>query len=182
MVLRSWLLPFQRHIPHCRDPSNPCGNIFGLDDSLNDTLLVVKGISPNWCISYFEVLDNNRLQPHAFDCNYLQQVRNAPVRVVAKMGKKGMLHHSPSITHMCDRMWLYAKEPVARLLWDPKGWFWSYSLGEQFVKVPFFQYSVKLGRSLLMSTNATVPTTQKHWTNFAIENLLKMDMVFQRAH
>ena len=84
----------------------------------NDTLLVVKGISPNESISYFEVLDNSKLQPHAFECNYLQQVRNAPVRVVGKMGKNWLLDPSPSISHMCDMMWLYAKEPVARLLWD----------------------------------------------------------------
>ena len=69
-----------------------------------------KGVSPNGCISYFEVLDNNRLQPHAFDCYYLEHVRNAPVRVVAKMGKEWLLDPYPSIAHMCDMMWLYAKE------------------------------------------------------------------------
>ena len=83
---------------------------------INDTLLVVKGVSPNGCISSFQVLDNNRLQPHAFHCNYLQYVRNAPVRVVAKMGKKWMLDRYPSIDHTCGMMWLYAKEPVAKLL------------------------------------------------------------------
>ena len=96
---------------------------------INTTLLVGKGVSPNGCISCFEVLDNNRLQPHAFDCNYLQHVRNALVRMVAKMGKKWMLDPYPSIDHTCGMIWLYAKEPVARLLWDPGGQFWSCSLG-----------------------------------------------------
>ena len=90
---------------------------------INETLLVVKGISPNGCIYYFEVLDNKRLQPYAFGCNYLQHVRSPPVRVVAKIGKKWLVDHYTSIAHMCDMMWLYAKEPVARLLWDPGGWF-----------------------------------------------------------
>ena len=107
---------------------------------VNDILLVVQGISPNRCISYFEVLDNNRMQSHAFDCSYFQNVRNAPVRVIGKMGKKWLLDPYPSIAHTCDMMWLYAKEPVARLMWDPGGWFSTYSLGEQIIKVPFFQY------------------------------------------
>ena len=83
--------------------------------------MAVKGVSPNGCISCFEVLDNNRLQPHAFDCNYLQHVLNALVRVVVKMGKTWLVDPYPSIAHMCDMMWLYAKEPVARLLWDREG-------------------------------------------------------------
>ena len=77
-------------------------------------LLAITGISPNGCISVFEVLHNNRMQPHAFDCNYFQHVRNAPVRVLAKMGKKWLLDPYPSIAHMCDMMWLYAKELVTR--------------------------------------------------------------------
>ena len=90
---------------------------------INDTLLVVKGVSPNGCISYFEVLDNNILQPHTFNYNYLQHMRNAPIRVFAILGKKWLLYPYPSVAHMCDIIWLYAKEPIARLLWDPGGWF-----------------------------------------------------------
>ena len=29
-----------------------------------------------------------------------------------------MLDPSPSIAHMSDMLWLYAKDPVARLTWD----------------------------------------------------------------
>ena len=38
---------------------------------INDTLLAVEGGSSNGCASYFEVLDNNILQPYTFDCSYL---------------------------------------------------------------------------------------------------------------
>ena len=138
---------------------------------INDTLMVVKGVSPNGCASYFQVLDNHTLQPYTFDCSYLQHLRSAPVRVIAKIGKKWMLDPYPSIAHMCDMLWLYAKDPVARLTWDPGGWFWSHSLGEQIIKVPFFQYSVKLGRSLLLSRNPRIPATQKHWTTWRVSNL-----------
>ena len=137
----------------------------------NDTLMVVKGVSPNGCASYFQVLDNHTLQPYTFDCSYLQHLRSAPVRVIAKIGKKWMLNPYPSIAHMCDMLWLYAKDPVARLTWDSGGWFWSHSLGEQIIKVPFFQYSVKLGRSLLLSRNPRIPATQKHWTTWRVSNL-----------
>ena len=51
------------------------------------------------------------------------------------------------------------------------GWLWSYSLGKHNINVPFFQYSVKLGRSLLISTNVTVPIAQKHWTNWGVSIL-----------
>ena len=87
------------------------------------------------------------------------------------MGKKWLLDLSPSIAHMCDMMWLYAKERVASLLWDPGGWFWSYSMGEHIVKVPFFQHSVKLGRSLMMSAHVMVPVAQKYWTNGGVSTL-----------
>ena len=66
----------------------------------NDTSMAVKGVSPNGCTSYFQVLDNRALQPYTFDCNYLQHLRSAPVRVVAKIGKKWMLDPYPLIAHM----------------------------------------------------------------------------------
>ena len=103
---------------------------------INDTLLIVKGVSPNGCVSYFEVLDNKILQPYTFDCSDLQHLRSAPVRVVAKVGKKWMLRSYPSIARMCDMLWLYAIDLVSIL-----------------IRVPFFQYSVKLWRSLLLSLN-----------------------------
>ena len=105
-------------------PSNLGKNVNGLNEHfINDKLIVVKGVSPNGCISYFKVLDNNRMQPHAIDYNYFQHARNAQVIVLAKMGKKWLLDPYPSISYMCDMMWLYTEEPVARLLWDPGGWF-----------------------------------------------------------
>ena len=36
---------------------------------INDTLLAIKGVSPNGRITKFEVLENNRLQRYAFDWN-----------------------------------------------------------------------------------------------------------------
>mgnify|MGYP000264649281 FL=1 len=74
--------------------------------------MVVKGVSPNECVSYFEALDNNRLQSYTFHCNYLQDLQSAPIRVVAKTGKKWILDPYPSIAHMCDILWLYAKDPL----------------------------------------------------------------------
>ena len=37
----------------------------------NEILMVVKGVSPNGRVSYFQVLDNNRLQSYTFGCSYL---------------------------------------------------------------------------------------------------------------
>ena len=44
-------------------------------------------------------------------------------------------------------------------------------LGGKIIKVPFFQYSVKLGRSLLLSQNVKIPAAQKHWTNWGVSTL-----------
>ena len=59
-----------------------------------------------------------------------------------------------------DMLWLYSEDPVVRLKWDEGGWFWSHSLGKHKIKVLFFQYLVKLERSLLQ-------------LNFAFENILE---------
>ena len=68
----------------------------------------------------FKVLDNNKLQSYTFDYSNLQNLQSAPVRVVSKTRKKNPY---PSIAHMCDIMWLQAKDPIARLTWDPGGGF-----------------------------------------------------------
>ena len=73
---------------------------------IDGTLMVVKGVSPNGCASH-------TLQPCSFDFSYLQHLRSAPVKVAAKTGKKWILDPYPSIAHMCDMLWLYAKDPVA---------------------------------------------------------------------
>ena len=44
-------------------------------------------------------------------------------------------------------------------------------LGEHVIKVTFFQYSVKLGSSLLFSRNARILATQKHWTTWGVSTL-----------
>ena len=92
-------------------------------------MMAIKGVSPNGCASYFQVLDNHRLQPYTFVCSYLHHLRRALVKVVAKTGKKWMLDPYPSIAHMCDMLWLYPKNPVARLTWDPGVGFGHIPLG-----------------------------------------------------
>ena len=90
---------------------------------INDTLMVVKGVSPNGCASYFQVLDKHRLQTYTFDCGYLQHLQSAPIKVVAKTGKKWMFDPYPSIAHMCDMLQLYSKDLIARLTQDSGVWF-----------------------------------------------------------
>ena len=47
-----------------------------------------------------------------------------------KVGLMNPYDPYPSTANMCDMLWLYAKDHVARLTWDLRGWFWSHSLGE----------------------------------------------------
>ena len=41
---------------------------------IHDTLVAIKGVSPNRCASYFKVLDNHTLQPYTLESSYLQHL------------------------------------------------------------------------------------------------------------
>ena len=93
-----------------------------------------------------------------------------PVRVIAKAGKKWLLDPQPSIAQLWDMVWLYARQPVSRLMWDPGGWSWTSPMMDPMQKVLFFQYTVKLGRTLLMSKNIPIPAAQKHWNKWGVSS------------
>ena len=75
---------------------------------------------------------------------------------------KWLLDPQPSIAYLLDMLWLYARQPINRLMWDPGGWSWTSPMMDPMQKVPFFQYNVKFGRTLLMSKNIPIPAAQKH--------------------
>ena len=125
-------------------------------------MLFVKGISADGCIFYFHIQHDNKLQPYTPTGNLLQNLVTVPVRVIAKACKKWLLDPHSSIAQLWDMLWLYARQPVSRLMWDPRGWFWTNPVMDPLQKVLFFQYIVKFGRTLLMSKNIPTPATQKH--------------------
>ena len=93
----------------------------------------------------------------------------------------------PPVPDLWDTLWLYARNLVSRLMWDPGGWFWTSSMMDPLQKVPFFQYTVIFGRTLLMSTNIPTPVAQKRRNKWGVSSihlkaLLEMDMVFQATN
>ena len=133
-------------------------------------MLFVKGISADGCIFYFHIQQDNKLQPYTPSGNLLQNLVTVPVRVIAKSGKKRQLDPQPSIVELWDMLLLYARQPVSRLMWDLGGWFWTSPMMDPLHKVPFFQYTMKFGRTLLMSKNIPTPAAQKHWNKWGVSS------------
>ena len=84
----------------------------------NGLMLFVKGIFVDKCIFYFHSQLDNKLQPYTPLDNLLQNLLVVLVRVIAKSGKKWLLDPQPSIAHLWDMLWLYARQPINRLMWD----------------------------------------------------------------
>ena len=155
----------------------------------NDILMVVKGVSPNGRVSYFQVLDNNRLQSYTFDCSYLQDLRSAPVRVVAKTGKKWILDPYPSIAHMCGQWYhvVIRKRSCYKIKMGSGGLALVTLLGGKDRKGPLFSVLSKTWKiitafSECKDTSSSETLDQLGCFHFAFENLLEMDMVIQGAN
>ena len=105
---------------------------------MNDMMLFVKGTSTDGCIFYFHIQQDNKLQPYTPSDKLLRNLLAVPVRVIAKTGKKWLLDPQPSISHLSDMLWLYAWQPINRLMWDPGGWSWTSPMMDPMQKVMFF--------------------------------------------
>ena len=70
------------------------------------------GTSKAW-----DAIKRDKLQPYTPSVNLLQNFVTVLVRVIAKFGKKWLLDPQPSIAHLWDMLWLYARQPVSRLMW-----------------------------------------------------------------
>ena len=62
-------------------------------------------------------------------------------------------------------LWVFQKIPLHNLDWDPVGNQWKKpSVGGNGKHLEFFQYSVKLGRNLLLQSKYKCIVVMKHWT------------------
>mgnify|MGYP000158494050 FL=1 len=88
------------------------------------------------------------------------------VRIVAFAAKKWHLDPSPMDIAADWQLWAYGSVPLAQLTWDPGEFHWinprTLQLGSD--AIPFFQYSVKLGR-LIQMHNSGSTTSNAHRRN-----------------
>ena len=78
---------------------------------MNDMMLFVKTIPTNGCIFSFHIQQDNKLEPYTPSDNLLQNLFILQVRVIAKFGKKWLPDPPPSLAHLWDMLWLYARQP-----------------------------------------------------------------------
>ena len=62
------------------------------------------------------------------------------------------------------RLWAWESRPLARLQWDPREWHWRdpFTAADR-PPVPFFQYSARLGRHILLAQRQVEPAAAEHW-------------------
>ena len=110
------------------------------------------------------------MQPYTTSNNSLQNLLTMLVRVIAKSGKNWLLDPQLLIAQLWDMLWLYAQQPFSRMMWDPRGWFWTNSMMDPLQKVPFFQYNVKLDITLSMSKNTPTLVAQKNRNKWGVSS------------
>ena len=87
------------------------------------------------------------------------------IRVVARSGKKWFLDLPFQECLWCCSLCVFQKKPLYNLDWDPTDYQWKKPNASGNGKhLEFFQYSVKLGRNLLLESKYKCPAAMKHWT------------------
>ena len=95
-----------------------------------------------------------------------------PIRILAKVDKIWILDPDPNVVHPCWDPWVVGQKPLCELEWDPGEWNWlptSY-FGEDVRPMPFFQYSVRLGREMLRRRIPHWPTAATTWLSYNVDS------------
>ena len=85
-------------------------------------MIFVKGVVGDTQYYYHIHQDNHMYVSMPLDAE-LENFVLVSVRVLAKTGKKWLLDPSPTVGHLWDALWLYSNKSMARMMWDPGGWY-----------------------------------------------------------
>ena len=145
-------------------PSETSLSWYGMFSSLH-VLLGVRGYKNSHQCLYFDVLPSGRLHSLFVEDEIVTRGNRLSIRVLWKKDKKWILNPHPNDVNNLSDLWVYETKPIDRLLWDPSEWKWQIRsmqgmLGKQ---IPFFQYSVKMGREMLRRGVTVIPATCKFW-------------------
>jgi hypothetical protein len=140
------------------------GSWLGIFDT-NCNLILVKGIQSSGSTTYFEVVNNAGLLQESSsndregnDFNWLR------IRVISHAGQKWLIDPPLEKVKAHWKLWAYEKRPLIRLQWDPGEYVWQASRRDLQVEGhSFFQYTVKLGRSILTNLKNISPASSAFW-------------------
>ena len=129
----------------------------------NGILIAVRGISADNKCFFYEMGLDGQLSKVDVECELVQQTTLRRVRIVGYSGKKWYV--DPSLESIASnwKLWVYGLRPLIRLLWDPGEYTWQDPLDRNGQKLGFFQYSVKLGRHILLAQRCITPSAMRYW-------------------
>ena len=71
------------------------------------------------------------------------------MRVILNDGSNWVLDPVPQKVNSFWRIWIMERRPISRLTWDPRELYWKVWVQDKIKHVPFFQYSMNIGRKVL---------------------------------
>ena len=136
---------------------------FGLFTSQGQ-LLVIINKCPQRGPLQFAVGEDGQLirstsEPFEEDDNHLHRVR-----LVAYSGTKWLCDPPLEKIEAHWKIWVQENRPLVRLQWDPGEYYWIDPFKQESEgKIPFFQYTVKLGRHILAGSKVACPAASCFW-------------------
>ena len=130
-----------------------------------EILIVVRGCTSTTSL-FFEVGDAGRLQRVTSEDSMVSSCIFQRIRVIGIQDRQWLIDLDPD-TVIRDhewRLWAWGSRPLARLQWDPGEWQWRDPFaGADRPPIPFFQYTARLGRHILIAWRQGVPAAAEHW-------------------
>ena len=130
-----------------------------------EVLIGVRGCSPTTML-FFEVEAAGRLRRVPEEADIISSCTFQRIRVVGTRDRRWQVDPDPAgISGEGEwRLWAWDSRPLARLQWDPGEWQWRDPFASpESPPVPFFQFSARLGRHILLSRRQAVPASAEHW-------------------
>ena len=153
-IPEEWLSPF---------PVHPPPSWMGAFTQL-EVLVAARGCCQDGRCLFFELGAEGRLLRVSEEAPLVSACIFQRIRVIAAVGRRWVVDPDPELFGREWRLWAYGARPLARLQWDPGEWFWHDPLRESgSPDLPFFQYTVRLGRRMLLARRQAIPAAAEHW-------------------
>ena len=115
---------------------------------------------------FFEVGPSGQLQRVESEAGLVSYCIIQRVWVLGAHGRVWHVDPSPDVVATIPgwRLWAWESRPMVRLQWDPGEWQWRdpFAAADSPL-IPFFRYSARLGRHILLAGRQATPAAAEHW-------------------